>query len=252
MRYPVEVKVNIDDGVEAALHALAAARVEPAKRQIWFAEERAGVAAGEASLYRAHVIVRFRCGDGTDDVTVKLRPCLPPRLAARWSRPFEDAWMTYKIEEDWSGERRVFAASAVEERKLGHVLDAVRPGDDAADLLSVDQRDFLRSCAVPEFGPLAVLGPVRSDKFAGLEFGDLDVDMERWRVAGLDFLELSIRVKPKKDETDDAFHARVQRRLDALEQFVRDRGVALSPNRENKTHRVLAALLAGVSPAVHS
>jgi len=58
------------------------------------------------------------------------------------------------------------------------------------------------------------------------------------------FLELSIRVKPERQEADAAFQDRASELQRDLHEAVRRRGVAISDRQENKTQRVLAALAA--------
>ncbi|MFD5015395.1 hypothetical protein [Streptomyces chartreusis] len=60
-----------------------------------------------------------------------------------------------------------------------------------------------------------------------------------------DFLEVSIRGKPRNDESRDEFAARAKHKQQKLEAAARDRGVTISDNPENKTRRVLNALTAG-------
>ena len=72
--------------------------------------------------------------------------------------------------------------------------------------------------------------------------GCLDVDLEAWSVAGLEFLEASIRVKPKDSDDAEEFAARAERKQRKLEDAIRERGVVLSEDPEPKTRRVLTAL----------
>jgi len=64
---------------------------------------------------------------------------------------------------------------------------------------------------------LLALGSISSTKYPDLPLDDLDVNMERWTVADLDFLELSIRVKSKDDETADEFQSRAERKQKKLD-----------------------------------
>ncbi|GHF00281.1 hypothetical protein E5082_09705 [Streptomyces griseoluteus] len=239
---PVEIKVNIDDDVPAALSALGGAPGVMRTRRIWFAEDRDGVAEGRVPLLDGGVIVRFRIGGGPDDLTVKLRPCVREQLIGRFSAPFDVEPFTYRIEEDWSVDRRVLAASLVHDQPPG-LPDAVKPGADAAAPIDAVQDQFLHVCAptVPLDG-LVALGPVISRKADDVPLGDLDVDLEVWSVAGLHFLEASTRVKPKGEDDAEEFTARAERKQRKLEDAVRERGVPLSEHPENKTRRVLTAL----------
>ncbi|MGW1615962.1 hypothetical protein ACWCQZ_42250 [Streptomyces sp. NPDC002285] len=240
---PVEIKVNIEGGTAAALSALGASGRKMTIRRIWFAEDRDGIAEGRVPLLDSGVIVRFRIGGGPDDLTVKLRPCLREQLVGRFSAPFEAEPFTYKIEEDWSGSNRVLAASLVHDHKPGKLSAALEPGGDPAAAIDAVQDQFLHACT-PDLrrDGLVALGPVHSMKFDDVPLGDLDVDLEAWSVAGLDFLEASIRVKPKDEDDAEKLTARAERRQEKLNEAVRERGVTLSENPENKTRRILTAL----------
>ncbi|WP_407914727.1 hypothetical protein [Kitasatospora sp. NE20-6] len=246
MLLPIEIKVNIDGSVGAALSALGEPQGEVVKRLVWFAEDRGGVEAGRLLLLGDGVIVRFRSGDTPDELAVKLRPCTEEQLVGRFSRPFDEESFEYRIEEDRSGSRHALAASAVSSHPQGALLAAVAPDADAGAPLGALQRQFLRECEPGlHLGGLVALGPVASTKFNNLLLDDLKVDMERWSVSDLDFLELSIRVKPKDDEGAEEFEARSRRKQEKLESSVRDRGVVISEHLDDKTRRVLTALAAG-------
>ncbi|MEY9996952.1 hypothetical protein ABIE67_008984 [Streptomyces sp. V4I8] len=130
---PVEVKVNIESDVPAALTALRGSRGAMVTRRIWFAEDRDGVADGRVLLLDGGVIVRFRIGGAADDLTVKLRPCTREQLVGRFSARFDAEAFTYKIEEDWSGNRRVLAASLAH----GHPPGALSGGGCSPGLIRV-------------------------------------------------------------------------------------------------------------------
>ncbi|MFD5270405.1 hypothetical protein [Streptomyces sp. NPDC058335] len=246
---PIEIKVNIEGDVPAAVSSLGGSRGPMTSRRIWFAEERDSAAEGRVPLLDAGVILRLRIGGNRDDLTVKLRPCTREQLVGRFSAPFEAEPFTYKIEEDWSGHRRVMAASLVHAHPAGTLSDAVEPGADPAASVDAVQDQFLHACApaVPLEG-LVALGPVHSTKADDVPLDDLEVDLEVWSVTGLDFLEVSIRVKPNDDDDLDTFTARAEREQRKLEDAVRERGVALSEHSDSKTRRVLTALAAAEQP----
>ncbi|MGV9870403.1 hypothetical protein [Rhodococcus koreensis] len=248
MNFPIEIKINIAGRVDAVLPALGKPRGGKKRRQIWFAEDRQGVADGRLALLNGGVIVRFRSGDGPDDLTVKLRPCLESQLPGRWSDSFEDTTesLEYRIEGDWSGERRGLAASLVSTRPQGSLLDAIGVDNGTARELKTIQRQFLETCAQPPLhvGQLVTLGPIVSTKWTDLALGDLEVNMERWQAAELDFLEVSIRVKPKDGETAEEFDARAVRKQEKFATAVRERGITIAEDKNNKTKRVLTALAA--------
>ncbi|WP_328966874.1 hypothetical protein [Streptomyces sp. NBC_00239] len=243
---PVEIKVNVEGGVAAALSALRGSNGALRTRRIWFAEVRDGVAQGRLPLLEGGVIVRFRTGGGPDDLTVKLRPCEREQLVGRFSAPFEEEPFTYRIEEDWSAAGRVAAASLVHAHRPGALLGAVAPGADPGEPIDAVQDQFVHACAPPLRldGPdeLVALGPVVSTKADDVPLDGLDVNLEAWSAAGLEFLEVSVRVKPKDGEDADEFTARAERKQRKLTEAVRDRGVTLSEQSESKTRRVLIAL----------
>ncbi|MFE7161006.1 hypothetical protein [Streptomyces sp. NPDC057636] len=240
---PVEIKVNIEGDVAGALSALGGSHSALTTRRIWFAEDRDGVAEGRVPLLDDGVIVRFRIGGGRDDLTVKLRPCTREQLVGRFANHFETTPFTYRIEEDWSQDRRVLAASLVHDHPPGALSGAVEPGADPAPLIDEVQDQFLHACApAVRLNGLVALGPVFSTKADDVALEDLDVDLEAWSVAGLEFLEVSIRVKPKDGDDAAEFTARAERKQRKLAEAVRERGVALSEHPESKTRRVLTAL----------
>lgn len=244
MTFPVEIKVNIEDNIADALSTLGQPQGSTPKRLIWFAENRQSIADGRL-LLDSGVIVRFRSGDTPDELAVKLRPCTKAQLVGRFSNPFDRESFEYKIEEDWSGSRRVLSASATRAHPQGALLNAVAPEADAAAPLDARQLHFLQECApAVHITGLVALGPIASTKFNDVPLDDLEVDLERWTVADLDFLELSIRVKPKDGEKAHEFETRAKRKQKKLESAVRDRGVVISENPENKTRRVLTTLTA--------
>ncbi|MET9411788.1 hypothetical protein ABZX90_39605 [Streptomyces sp. NPDC002935] len=240
---PVEIKVNIEGEVAAALSALGGSGGAMTTRRIWFAEDRNGVAEGRVLLLDSGVIVRFRTGGGPDDLTVKLRPCTREQLVGRFAAKFETTPFTYRIEEDWSEDRRVLAASLMHDHPPGALSGAVEPGADTAAPIDAVQDQFLHACApAVRLDGLVALGPILSTKVDDVPLGDLDVNLEAWSVAGLEFLEASIRVKPKDEDDAQEFTARAERKQRKLEDAVRERGVTLSEHPESKTRRVLTAL----------
>ncbi|MER5935844.1 hypothetical protein ABT121_00820 [Streptomyces sp. NPDC001928] len=240
---PVEIKVNIEGDVAAALSALDASGGAKTTRRIWFAEDRAGVAEGQVPLLVGGVIVRFRVGSGPGDLTVKLRPCNREQLVGRFAAPFEAEPFTYKIEADWSGTNRVLAASLVHDHQSQTLSGAVEPGGDPAAAIDEVQGQFLHACApTVRLDGLVALGPILSTKFDDVQLDDLDVDLETWSVAGLEFLEASIRVKPKDEDAPEDLTARAERKQQKLKDAMLASGVKLSEHSENKTRRVLTAL----------
>jgi hypothetical protein len=251
MIHSIEIKANVEGGVADALSVLGLDATPSIKRQIWFAERRSDSDA-EAPLLSAGVIVRFRSGEGPDDSTVKLRPCTESALVDRWSDPFGTDGFKYRIEGDWSGQRRVLSASAVTSFGQGVLAASIGAGDTAAAISDL-QRDFVRTCGARagSIDGLTVLGPIASTKFEEVKLNGLEVNAERWTVLDLDFLELSIRVKARDGERAHAFEARAEKRQAKLEAAIDKQGLKIAHNAENKTQRVLAALAAAQDTGPH-
>ncbi|MBH0775261.1 hypothetical protein [Nocardia bovistercoris] len=239
---PIEIKVNVDGDVDRALTELGVRAGTSTDRRVWFAEPRAG--GGAPALLSHRIVIRLRSGE-QDDLTVKLRPCDREQLVGRWAEPFVDGSLEYRIESDWCGQRRVLSASAVGIRPPGSLLSAALPGSDVTAALESGQRQFLVSCTPPGVAVdrLLALGPIASAKWTDLSFGDLRVDVERWRIAHLDLLELSTRITPEPDETLVHVQRRAEARQRELEAAVRARGMRMATGG-TKTERVLTALTA--------
>ncbi|MFE0648500.1 hypothetical protein ACFVZH_07930 [Streptomyces sp. NPDC059534] len=240
---PVEIKVNIEGDVSSALTALGGSHGPLMMRRIWFAEDRDGVAQGRVVLLEGGVIVRIRTGGGPDDLVVKLRPCVREQLVGRFEKAFEVERVKYKIEEDWSRNARVLAASLTHTHQPGALAAAVEAGGNPAASIDAVQDQFVHACASEvHLDGLVALGPIVSLKIEDVPLDDLEVDLEVWSVGSMEFLEASTRVKPKDDEERGDFIDRADRRLRKLEEAVLERGVGLSGEPDSKTSRVLTAL----------
>ncbi|HTQ21583.1 hypothetical protein [Mycobacterium sp.] len=242
MLYPVEIKANIGAAVADALERLG----NPGgatNRSIWFAEDRDGLANGELRLLKGGVIIRVRSGEGRDDTTAKLRPCDPTQLQDGWTDAFDRNGVEYRIEGDWSGPRHTLAASAVS--TFGQGSQAQVGGTTLHEqALTSGQTDFLAQCAkVPvSVSNLIALGPIASTKWSDVKVGDVEVDAERWIVADLDFLELSIRAKPKDHDKAGDFEARARKHQARLLEAIDGVGLQIAADTDNKTQRVLTTL----------
>jgi hypothetical protein len=242
MLYPVEIKANIEGGVADALAALGDP-VPSTKRLIWFAEDGDGVANGELRLLDGGVILRFRSGEGPDDSTAKLRPCEPSGWIAPWNAPFENESLEYRIEGDWSGQRRSVAASAVATFAQGSLAQAGGGAPLRKGTLTSQQDSLLWLCSdVWAAQRLVVLGPIASTKWDDVPLAGTKVNAERWTVEDMDFLELSIRVKPKDHDDRSDLETRAEKRQAELAAAIADLGLQVATNTDNKTQRVLTAL----------
>ncbi|MGW5385342.1 hypothetical protein [Nocardia sp. NPDC003963] len=242
MSTPIQIKVNLDRDVAAALHRLGCDDIAPLRRDIWFAEPLSPGSPRAPALLSGHIVIRLRSGTA-DDVTVELRPCERARLVGRWAAPFTDPALHYRIEEEWCAGRRMLSASAISRRPPGSLRKAVAAGGDITAVLDSAQRQFLVNCTPPGVAVdhLRALGPVAAARWVGVAVGEVHADIERWTVAGLDLLEFSLRITPRPDgpTTDPERGALDTQR--ALHNALRALGLAPATGR-TKTERVLIAL----------
>ncbi|MGS2810409.1 hypothetical protein [Nocardia sp. MW-W600-9] len=242
MNTPIEIKVNLDGDLVDAQTRLGCTNAAAISRDVWFAEPRVPGARGGPALLAGRIAIRLRSGD-YDDLTVKLRPCTAAQLVGRWSTPFTEPGMQFRVEGDWCGDRRVLSASVVSRRPAGSLRVAALCGEDVTEALDSAQRQFLVSCTPPGVvvDHLRAMGPVASTKWTNVAVGELAVDAERWTVDGLDLLELSLRVTPDPGESPTTLHARaldVQHRFHAA---IRGHGLSISTEM-TKTEQVLTTL----------
>lgn len=242
---PIEIKVNIAGDVDRALAALGLGEGEP--REVWFLDDLTDGARPPLPLLNAGIVLRLRrkggggkAGDRAgnkpkEDSTVKLRPCRRSQLISPWdARPAEDS--DYRIEGDWSRTSHVLAASYVSELAPGDIADAL-DGGHLAKAFTGPQRAFLSDCgavAVALSGVTA-LKPIASRVWKDFTLGAVEhVDAERWTVAGLDFLELSIRVTTGEGDA-------VKQQF-VLAEAVLERGLEFDDSDAPKTVRVMRRL----------
>ncbi|MFW0785849.1 hypothetical protein AAFP35_15155 [Gordonia sp. CPCC 206044] len=240
---PIEIKVNLDGEVPYALDRLGMTSPPAERRKIWFAEARSTPGSCALPLLDSHLIIRMRSGEHHDDLTVRLRPCSPRQLPARWSEPFTDGDFSYRLEGDWCGSHRATAASAISRREPGSLAEAMSAGADPAHVLDSGQRQFLVTCTpagVP-IDHLVPLGPIDSWRWSDVLLDGAEVAVERWSVADVDMLEISTVVHAEPGESADDLEARADAAQVALENAVRTRGLTPSPT-DMKTQRVLTAL----------
>ena len=227
----VEVKMSFaDHQVDTAMGVFGLADEAARHRRIWFSETPTR-ADGPLPLAGRGLILRVRTGE-KPDITLKLRGpegCLDP---VAWRQLPTTGGDGAKLEGDWSGAHRMIAAS------LSHDLDPPipdprSPGDVRA-LLSDRQIHLAHAWVIP-LDKAEPLGPVLADSWEG------DIDgiaekcaFERWTVAELRFLEISLRVDDDEAET-------TQQRLT---QAVHDAGLTDAPKAGTKTDTVLRRLIA--------
>lgn len=247
MLYPIEIKANIEGGVGEALAALGNPTPDT-KRLIWFVEGREAAQTGTLPLLERGIVLRIRSGEGPDDSTTKLRPTEEQALSGQWSKSFTQLPLQYRIEGDWAGDRHALAASAVIEHSQGSLAGLAGAGR-LAQVFTPPQHQLVEECTDAGFhtDQLVALGPIGATKWKSLHINDIEgVDAERWSVAGLDFLELSIRVERGDDEAVSDYEERSEQTQRSLIAAIDKVGLQLSANPESKTKRVLEAMAADV------
>ncbi|MEX2980653.1 hypothetical protein [Streptomyces sp. C36] len=190
-------------------------------------------------LSEGGAIIRLRRPAKGDkgDLTAKLRPCDPDALPSRWRENRDGKGWEFKIEEDWSGRDRVWAASLKVDGDFERPLD-----DDGGEKrsrgprLTPEQRDLLASAEIGDgdLEDLVALGPVRAIKWKPSR-RDLihPLIAEFWSVGDdLRFLELSLRTR----------HSEAPQAQELLERTMLERGLRPSSRQAPKTQTVLTAL----------
>jgi hypothetical protein len=238
-----EIKVTLSgEQTDSAVDELGLlSGVEP--WEIYFCEDVTPGLSRETPLLDRNVVLRARDKPGgKDDTTVKLRPCRRSQLTDHWLNASDgksgsgEKW-EFKVEADWSGDRRVLAASHTSDRSDGLVADVAHGRRAVEQLFTAEQLDFLRECSglAINLGTLTVLPPVRATRWKSVETApsELRLRAERWTLDDLDFLELST--------VADLGEARAKQ--DALTGFLRSRGFVVDADQQNKTRLVLEKLV---------
>jgi hypothetical protein len=231
----IEIKVNVGGDVDQALSALGLDGGR--RRKVWFLDDLTEGARPTLPLLSAGIVLRLRKrDDGEEDSTVKLRPCRWSQLVSPWDQALSRD-PDFTIEGDWSQTHHVLAASSKANLDEGTIEAAIDGQGRLGDAFTKSQHDFLAKCGEARVALRGVtaLGPISATQWKDATLGGVDsVAAERWTVAGLDFLELSLRV------TDGAGVARAQQR--ALTEEVLSRGLKLDDSDESKTVRVMKRL----------
>ena len=228
----VEIKVNVAiEHAEAALRALGLAEADGKQRRIWFYEHVIGIEGPAAlPLFHRSVIIRVRRKPTRQegDITVKLRGA-ELELPDEWSTARRGPTWAFKIEGDWTGDRRTTSASLSAD--FDDDQPPARRAPRLSDLTIPRQVDLLhRAIAVPiDIGALRPLGPINARAWRPTDVGFTEkVAAEHWRAGSLQFLELSVRVEADAEAA--------QRNFDA---FLTARGVQVAAVTETKTELVL-------------
>ncbi|MFI9202225.1 hypothetical protein [Streptomyces sp. NPDC053048] len=235
----VEIKFIVpDEAAEAACRLLGLEADEGKRFTVYFWDKPRGDG-GEIRLplSEAGVIIRLRKaakGDD-DDLTAKLRPCDVHTLPDGWRANRDGEGWEFKIEQDWTGDSRVWSASL----KVDGAFE--RPvsrdgGRSRQPRLTEDQRALLMSAGAggDTLEGLVALGPVEALKWKPAR-RDLvhPLTAELWSTGdGTRFLELSLRARPA-----DAPAAQ-----DLLQRALLERGLRPPSRQLSKTRTVLTSL----------
>lgn len=230
----IDVKVTISNGVPLALEALGLRDGGEARKVAFLEDTTVGT---DLPLFEEGLVLRVRqSGDGEVESTVKLRPCRASQLADEWLElTGDDGKRVVEVEQDWSGARRVLAASFDRDR-AGVSLDEVfADGELNSKLLDDDQEGSSPACTglAVKLDALTLLGPIDAVKWSDVPtLPGLGARAERWTVGGLDFLEISLREDEEKAEG-------AQRELEAA---LRLSGLGPFDEQRTKTETVLRHL----------
>ncbi|MEU2631656.1 hypothetical protein [Kitasatospora sp. NPDC007106] len=240
----VEIKVTVSG--EATAEACGTLELDPEDGRhrtvhFWDSPRRSNGGV-ELPLLDDGLVIRLRKTKKSDkdDLTVKLRPCDPDRLPAGWRTPQEQEEWEFKIEEDWTGRNRVWAASLKADGDYGR--PTTDDGQSGQPELTDEQRDLLDRAGFgcDRLKDLVALGPIDSVQWKP-SLRDLihPVTAELWTVAdqGLSFLELSVRTGP----------AEASAAQELLVRTLRDRGLRVSDRPESKTRTAMTALARAMS-----
>jgi len=223
-----ELKVSLAGKQVAA--ALAALSLDSADDEglVGFFEDR--TVGTNLPLFHAGVILRVRGKvDKRAESTVKFRPARASQLPGKWLDPTSDV----RLEQDWGLSSPLLAAA------LDHKGDAklsASPGAvSVADFFGDAQLDFLADGSPLRINvaELTLLGPVATKKWESVVVStehQVEVEVERWTIDELDFLELSTKVK------DAAQAPAAQQRL---LQAIADIGLTVDTAGASKTETVL-------------
>jgi hypothetical protein len=230
-----EIKIGLSTNVDDAVGVLGLGKAE--NLEVWFLE-----ADGQGSLtplLDMRVVLRARIGKHTNASTVKIRPGDRAQLNGRWTKGFkvdtED--FKYKVEADWAGSRHVLAASATADFHTRHLIRALHGLTDPLDAFTASQRLFLEECVHPPapLSNLVPLGPIQASRWStSLDGVDGEVTAERWKVEGLDFMELSVRTESGADPAPVP---------QAFELAVHSAGLSFQDIQQPKTQIVLEAMV---------
>ena len=187
--------------------------------------------------------LRIRTKGDQGDVTVKLRPCRRSQVRRHWIEALADRHdgsdLELKAEQDWSGQRRTLAISATSQTSSDKNATAIAR-DHPSSLFDSEQLRFLDDCGSIVINPeqLTLLGPIKITRWKEIPFSEFTLNAERWRLAELDVLELSI-ISPLDEARD---------RQATFLTAITEAELTLRTEQRNKTETFLAALAETAAP----
>jgi hypothetical protein len=231
----VELKISVNaNSARRAKKRLGLKNAEASRATIWFCDQPVRDAGGlRFELADRDVIVRLRHKRGADsDTTIKLRREPPFELPEGWA-PAKTA--AFKVEGDWTVRAQKVSAS-LDSTVVGATIDeAGASGPPLTEsLFSDDQRRFAAALLAPrtfDLGALRPLGPIHAWRWEEAPWKDLGKELgaEQWKADGLEFLELSIRVK----------FANAEKWLRRFAAWATDEGLDIASVGTTKTQAVL-------------
>jgi len=231
-QYPVELKLTIAGQIAEAIERLAP--IDGSPKLVWFLEDVTPGIREPLPLFSASLIIRLRTHKKRDDSTVKLRPARKSQLIDPWRDTFDDNDQEYRIEEDWAGPRRALAASYVTKFPPGTFAPLIAESR-LLPAFREKQLNFLHDCAgIPVAIPaLRPLGPITAIQWKDHDLDGISVNLERWTVGALDFLEVSARADSETEAVE------LQTRLGAA---VSGKDLKVAEEQITKTRAVLEYL----------
>jgi hypothetical protein len=240
----VELKININaDGVRRAKKHLGLEDRDATRATIWFCDQpRRDAGTLHFEMADRHVIIRLRHKHGADsDATIKYRRRPPFHLPDGWSPPTTAG---FKVEGDWTVSAQTVAASLDSTVAGGAIDEAGFAGPPLARcLFSDEQRRFVTALLAPsplDLAALRPLGPVHALRWEEAPRKDLgnELGAEQWTADGLEFLELSVRVK----------FANAEKWLRTFTEWARDERLDVASIGTTKTQAVLEHFARRLAP----
>ena len=184
----IEIKATIpQQQVRAALRRYNLTERNDDERYIYFFDTP------QLDLLKSGIVARARRVVGDEhDSTIKFRPVDPAKVSSKWRR-----YKDFKIEADASEKGIVKSASLSMPVAKGLIKKVIAGDKGIAALFTAEQEQFLKemSARVPDLSKLAVLGPLRAQRW---DFEDpacpWPITAELWRRKdGATLMEVSVK-----------------------------------------------------------